>query len=149
VETRWVLGSGSGGPGGVSARKEEDDKEGQGQNFQQAFARNMRAVVTRRTGSRVRKPKKFSDDDVKTTSVREKSSMQGEREMKIGNSKRYASINVRTLAMKGDKNRIEACGQIAAAVGWVMEFEERGLGIIVGLQECRIPNGVDGCEGSY
>ena len=60
-------------------------------------------------------------------------------------AKRYASINVRTLAMKGDKNRKEACGKTAAAVEWVMEFEERGLGII-DLQECRIPSAMDGCE---
>jgi hypothetical protein len=50
--------------------------------------------------------------------------------------------------MRGDKNRKEACGKTAAAVEWVMEFEERGLGII-GLQECRIPSAMDGCEGEY
>jgi hypothetical protein len=42
----------------------------------------------------------------------------------------------------------EACGKTAAAVEWVLEFEERGLGII-GLQECRISSAVDGCEGEY
>ena len=147
VETRWVLGSSSGEQGGVIASNGEDDKEGQGENFQQAFVRNLREVVTRRTGTRARKPKK-GYDEVKTTSASENRRMPGEREMHMGYNKRYASINVRTLAMKGDKNRKEACGQTAAAVGWVMEFEERGLGI-VGLQECRIPNGVDGCEGSY
>ena len=66
----------------------------------------------------------------------------------VGVSKRYTSINVDTLAMKGDKNRRETCGKTAAAVEWVIEFEERGLGII-GLQEYRVPGGMDGSKENY
>jgi hypothetical protein len=98
----------------------------------------VRAVVARRTGEeRVRKPTQFFDEE-RMLSATEDGSIHRKREKKIGDSKRYASINVWTLAMKGDKNRKEACGQTAAAVEWTMEFEARGLGV-VGLQECRIP----------
>ena len=103
--------------------------------------------MARRTGERVRKPTQFFDEE-RMLSATEDGSIHRKREKKIGDSKRYASINVRTLAMKGDKNRKEACGQTAAAVEWTMEFEARGLGV-VGLQECRIPGGVDGQEGDY
>ena len=50
--------------------------------------------------------------------------------------------------MKGDANRKETCGKTAAAVEWVMEFEERGL-VVVGLQKCRVPGGMDVYEGEY
>jgi hypothetical protein len=106
----------------------------------------MRAVVTRRTGLRARKPTKFFDE-MQTDSAAK--AMRGVHEsvtITTGTGKRNASINVRTLAMKGDKHRKEACGQqTAGAVEWVLEFETRGLGII-GLQECRIPSGMDGTE---
>ena len=85
---------------------------------------------------------------MRTLSTAEDGSIQRKREKKIGDNKRFASINVRTLAIKGDKNHKEACGQTAAAVEWIMEFEARELGV-VGLQECRIPSGVDGHEGNY
>jgi hypothetical protein len=97
----------------------------------------VRAVVARRTGERVRKPTQFFDEE-RVSSAATDGNIQRKCEKKIGDNKRYASINVRTLAMKGDKNRKEACGQTAAAVEWIMEFEARGLGV-VGLQECRIP----------
>ena len=76
---------------------------------------------------------------MQTDSSAEAGSRRGERAERIGDAKRYASINVRTLAMRGDKNRKEACGKTAAAIDeWVMEFEERGLGIIglsiIGMQ---------------
>ena len=123
-------------------------QEGHGkEGFRRAFVRNVKAVVARRTGERVRKPTQFFDE-ARTPNAAEDGGIQGKREKKIGDNKRYASINVRTLAMKGDKNRKEACGQTAAAVEWTMELEARGLGI-VGLQECRIPSAVDGHEGNY
>ncbi len=104
--------------------------------------------MARRTGERVRKSTQFFDE-VRTLSTAEDGSIQRKREKKIGDNKRFASINVRTLTMKGDKNhKEEACGQTAAAVEWIMEFEARELGV-VGLQECRIPSGVDGHEGNY
>jgi hypothetical protein len=119
-------------------------QNGQGENSQQTLARTMGAVVTRRTGSRARKPTKFFDE-MQTDSV---SGVHERVAITTGTGKRYASINVRTLAMKGDKHRKEACGQTAGAVEWVLEFETRGLGII-GLQECRIPSEMDGTEGEY
>ncbi len=150
-ETRWVLGSSSGRTGGViTTSSAEDDQNGHGENFQQAFARNMRAVVTRRTGLRARKPAKFFDEAQTDSAANTMSGVYGRVTITTGTGKRYASINVRTLVMKGDKHRKEACGQTTAgAVEWVLEFETRGLGII-GLQECRIPtSGMDGTEGEY
>ena len=62
VETRWVLGSSRGVPGGVIIESREVNDQGKnGENFQQAFARNMIAAATRRS-ERVRKPKKFFDE---------------------------------------------------------------------------------------
>ena len=86
--------------------------------------------MTRQTGERVRTPKKFFGDEVQTNNATEASSAHGDHTRTVGANKRYASINVRTLAMKGNKNRKEACGQTAAAVEWVLEFEDRGLGIV-------------------
>ena len=194
TETRWVLGTNSDNSGGdtIERREEEQDRDGHGENFQQAFARNMRivvtrrmgarastggvnvtssaaeddqtgqgenfqqtlartigAVATRRTGSRARKPTKFFDEAQTDRAANTMSGVYGRVTIPTGTGKRYASsINVRTLAMKGDKHRKEACGQTAGAVEWVLEFESRGLGIIA-LQECRIPSGMDGTEGEY
>jgi hypothetical protein len=136
METRWVLGSRPRRVAESSAEAQEGhDKEG----FRQAFVRNVRAVVARRTGERVRKPTQFFDEE-RMLSAAEDGSKHRKREKKIGDNKRYASINVRTLAMKGDKNRKEACGQTAAVVEWIMEFEARGLGVVglqVGVQDTR------------
>ena len=104
--------------------------------------------MARRTGSRARKPTKFFDEAQTDIAAKAGSGAYGRVTIPTGTDKRYASINVRTLAMKGDKHRKEACGQTAGAVEWVLEFESRGLGII-GLQECRIPSGMDGTEGEY
>ena len=96
--------------------------------------------MTRRAGTRIRTPTKFFDyaPTNGTGTTTSGGAVQREPAKKIvGDCKRYASINVRTLAMKGIKNRKETCGKMAAAVEWVIEFEERGLGII-GLQECRV-----------
>ena len=54
VETSWVLGSSRGVPGGVIESREENDQGKHGENFQQAFARNMIAAATRKS-ERVRK----------------------------------------------------------------------------------------------
>ena len=109
VETRWVLGSSRGVPGGVIESREENDQGKNGENFQQAFARNMIAAATRRS-ERVRKPKKFFDE-MQTDNAAEASNLQqGGGTGSEKTRKRYASINVRTLAMKGDKHRKEACG---------------------------------------
>ena len=133
-------------PGGSSAN--DDDDEG----FRRAIVRNIRAAVTKRAGTRIRTPTKFFDSAPTngTGTTTSGGAVQREPAKKIvGDSKRYASINLRTLAMKGDKNRKkETCGKTAAAVEWVIEFEERGLEII-GLQECRVPGGIDESEGNY
>jgi hypothetical protein len=108
-ETRWVLGNSNGRTGGIITTSiAEDDRDGHGEKFQQAFARNMRAmVVTRRTGSRARKPTKFFDE-MQTDSAAKAMSGVHERVITTGTGKRYASINVRTLAVNGDKHRKEA-----------------------------------------
>jgi hypothetical protein len=141
-----VLGTTDNRPGGSSAN--DDDDEG----FRRAIVRNIRAAVTRRAGTRIRTPTKFFDSAPTNGTGTTTSGGEVHREpakKKVGDSKRHASINVRTLAMKGDKNHKETCGgKTAAAVKWVIEFEEWGLEII-GLQECRVPGGIDGSEGNY
>ena len=143
AEKRWILGTNSEIRDGMPEEGQQPGKEG----FRQALARNIIAVATQRKGDRVRTPAKFFDE-VQTVGTTNNGVARGDRPKKIGGNKRYGSINVRTLAMKDDRNRKETCGQTAAAVEWVIEFEERGLGV-VGLQECRIPSGMDGCEGEY
>ena len=147
-ENRWVLGASSESDRPISVP--DDAQEERREEFQRAFTRNMRKAATQRIGTRIRKPTMFSDEvhtDIATKGsgavVRKE-----EHTKKMGENKRYGSINVRTLVMKGDKHSKEACGKTAAVTEWVIEFENRGLGII-GLQECRIPSGMDGCEGSY
>lgn len=106
-ETRWVLGTNSNKSGGIIESNEEK-QDTQGEDFRQAFVRNVRAVVTRRIGTRARKPTKFFDEveqTVNNTTVDNISAVRGEGARKIGGNKRYASINVQTLAMKGDKSR--------------------------------------------
>ena len=145
VEMRWILETTSDRPDGVP--DEEEQQEGK-EGFRQAFTRNIRAEVTRRKGARTRISTKFFDEVQAGGKKTTNDATEGGGTKKIGERKRYGSSNVRTLAMKGDRNRKETCEQVAAAVEWVIEFEERGLGII-GLQECRIPSGMDGCEGEY
>jgi exonuclease III len=62
--------------------------------------------------------------------------------------KKYGSINVRTLTMKEDRYKKEACGVTAAASEWILEFKARKLGV-VGLQECRVKGNMVGKEGPY
>ena len=60
METRWVLGSRP----RRAAESSAEAQEGHGkEGFRQAFVRNMRAVVARRTGERVRKPTQFFDEE--------------------------------------------------------------------------------------
>lgn len=108
TETRWVLGN----SGIITVESAIDDElERGGEESRQAVARNIRATVTRRKGTRIRKPVKFLGEEEATTSTT-KGSMEivGEATKKVGENKRYASINVRTLAMQGDMNRKKACG---------------------------------------
>jgi exonuclease III len=107
-----------------------------------------------RRGTRERKPRKFFDEDGKVdTNIRTPEKGHQPRQPEpagkqrgVGVNRRYGTINVRTLAMKDDKNSKEADGRVAAALKWACEFEARGLGVI-GLQECRVPGQVDGQEG--
>ena len=66
----------------------------------------------------------------------------------IKSGKKYGSINVRTLSMKGDRYKREICGATVAASEWILEFQARGLGV-VGLQECRVKGDMAGKEGPY
>jgi exonuclease III len=70
------------------------------------------------------------------------------RGMVVGEKRRITLPYTLAYERKGDKNRKETCGKTAGAAEWVIEFKERGLGVI-GLQECRVPSGVDGSEGDY
>ena len=96
-----MLGSSSERLGGEFNTREESQAVS-GEGFRQAFVRNARAVVTRRKGERVRKPTMFFDE-VQTSSAAEASTIREDHAKRIGDAKRYASINVRTLAIKGDK----------------------------------------------
>ena len=58
VEMRWILETNSDRPDGVP--DEEEQQEGK-EGFRQAFARNIRAEVTRRKGAWTRNPTKFFD----------------------------------------------------------------------------------------
>jgi hypothetical protein len=109
-----------------------------------------------RRGTRERRPRQPFDEDgkVDSTNVRTpekrrqpRQSAPADKQRDVGVNRRYGTIkNVRTLAMKDDKNSKEADGRVAAALEWACEFEARGLGVI-GLQECRVPGQVDGQEG--
>jgi hypothetical protein len=112
VEGRWILETNSDSQDGLP--DEEEQQEGK-EEFRRAFARNIRAEVTRRKGARTRNPTKFFDE-AQTGGKTTNEAAGGGGTKKIGESKRYGSINVRTLAMKGDRNRKETCGQVAAAV---------------------------------
>ncbi len=98
-----MLGSSSERQGG-DFNTHEESQAVSGEGFRQAFVRNARAVITRRKGERVRKPTMFFDE-VQTSSAAEASTIREEHAKRIGDAKRYASINVRTLAVKGDKYR--------------------------------------------
>ena len=151
ADTRWVLGTSSNSNTAVEGNAFAEAMEERREELQQTIASKIREAVTRRTGTRTKKPRKFFDE-LETSSKVATTTHDGvdDREYvkKVGENKRYASINVRTLAMQGDKNRKETCGKTAAAEEWVLEFVERGLGV-VGLQECRVPNMMDGVEGEY
>ena len=61
MELRWVLGANRNRIGDIS--ESPDDEEGiNGNGFREAFARNVKAVVTRRAGARQRTPTKFFDE---------------------------------------------------------------------------------------
>ena len=162
-DSSWIL---------VADRSEQEEQQGctggdttmsKGTGFIAALIRNAEIQdpelqgmgVAARRGTRERRPRKFFDEDGKVATdiiwtpekgQQPRQPASADKQKGVGVNRRYGTINVRTLAMKDDKNSKEADGRVAAALEWACEFETRGLGVI-GLQECRVPGQVDGQEG--
>eukprot|EP01036_Dinobryon_divergens_P035907 gene35907-46617_t len=133
VEASWTLGSRVNGVRlrGAVKRISRAEEEGKG-------ASTVKRVSRRR--------KFYGDDDAEGERThRQKDTLHS---IIVGSHRRYGTINVRTLAIKDDRQRNESDGRVAGATEWAYEFEGRGLGV-VGLQECRVPGKTDGQEGEY
>ena len=85
VEGRWILETNSDRQDGMPDEEEQQEvKEG----FRRAFARNIRAEVTRRKGARTRNPTKFFDEVQTGGKTTDEAAGGGGTTEKIGESKR-------------------------------------------------------------